>query len=422
MKRITLVFTLIAALFVVTIDLVQSQQRGQQTATQTAAQTSAANRGVALEFVPSELVTAPRSWAVLVGINDYVKLANLSYCVNDIKAIEESLLQTGFDRDNVFTLTSGAAAERDLPTRNNIMQVIQLVCRSAGPEDFVLIALNGHGIQVEDVQYFCPSDMDDQEDRLEETAISIDWIYKTLAESQAKFKLLIVDACRDNPFRGRRSALVADMGITREPPPGITLLRSCGPGETSLEDSDFQKGIFTHFLLEGLTGAADINGDEMVSFLELYVYTQGNTQTYAMRNHRSQQNPYFKGEILDFPFARSFAQPNTRRAPAAVADTQRTDPQAEMMMAMIAELRDLREERNAANQHEQDQRIAELEEQIRQTEESRRQPAPMVMQAPAITPVPQHSTTRIQTTPYRNTGRPTNDRLMSPSEAGRMFR
>ena len=213
-----------------------------------------------------------------------------------------------------------------------------------------------------------------------------------LEESQAKFKLLIVDACRDNPFRGRRSALVADMGITRDPPPGIALLRSCGPGETSLEDSYFQRGIFTHFLLEGLTGAADLNGDGIISFLELYMYTQGKTQNYAMRTHRSQQNPYIKGEISDFPFSRSFADADAVNvaAPPIVSPTApsvelpRSDIQTEMMMEMFAELRTLREERNAANRQEQDRRIAELEQQIEAVRS-----APQTRQVVQAAPQPQ---------------------------------
>jgi hypothetical protein len=264
----------------------------------------------------------------------------------------------------VFCLTSGAS-EKNLPTRNNIVQVINLVCQSAGPDDFVFIALNGHGIQIGNVQYFCPSDMDDQEDRLEDTAISIDWIYKALENSNAKFKLLVVDACRDNPFKGRRSALVADMGITRDPPPGIALLRSCGAGETSLEDASLKKGIFTHFLLEGLTGAADANGDGSIGFLELYIYTQSRTQSHALREHRSKQTPYIKGELSDFPFARSFAQPETKEPSPVVADElPQLDVQTELMLEMVAELKSLREERNAANRQEQENRIAELEKQI----------------------------------------------------------
>jgi len=323
---------------------------------------TATERGVTLEFVPTQLSTKPKSWAVLVGINDYVKLANLNYCVNDIKAVEASLLQTDFDRNNVFCLTSGAD-EKNLPTRNNIVQVINLVCRNAGPEDFVFISLHGHGIQIEDVQYFCPSDMDDAEDRLEETAISIDWIYKALENSQAKFKLIMVDACRDNPFKGRRSAIVAEMGMSRTPPPGIALLRSCGAGETSLEDAKFGHGVFTHFLLEGLTGVADTNGDGMISFLELYIYTQGKTQAHAIREHRSSQTPYIKGEMSDFPFARGFANP-TAVAAATNTGSSNPDPQTDLMREMVAELRTLREERNAASQQEQDRRIRELEEQI----------------------------------------------------------
>jgi hypothetical protein len=146
------------------------------------------------------------------------------------------------------------------------------------------------------------------------------------------------------------------------------LLRRCAPGETSLEDPHFQKGIFTHFLLEGLTGMADLNGDGMISFLELYMYTQGKTQAHALRNHRSQQNPYIKGEVSDFPFARSFAQADTVNTAGASApsssESPRSDPQTEVLREMIDELRTLREERNTANRLEQDRRIAELEQQI----------------------------------------------------------
>ena len=306
MKRITLVLTLVAAFVLVNIDPMQAQLRQQNTAQQPARQTPASEpQSAERKIVPvPRPVAQPKSWAVLVGVNNYIKLANLRYCVNDIKAIEASLLQTGFNKENVFTLTTGAA-EKDLPMRNNIVQIIQLVCRSAGPDDIVFIALNGHGVQIGDVQYFCPSDMDDQEDRLEETAVSIEWIYKTLEDSQAKFKVLVVDACRDNPFGGRRSALVADMKITRDPPLGIALLRSCGPGETSLEDSNFKKGIFTHFFLEGLTVAADMNGDGMISFLELYMYTQDKAQAYALQTHRSSQKPYIRGEFSDFTFVKT---------------------------------------------------------------------------------------------------------------------
>ena len=333
---------------------------------------TATERGIVLEAITPK----PKSWAVLVGVNDYVKLSDLNYCVNDIKAIETSLLQTDFNKDYVFLLTSGAA-EKNLPTRNNIVQVIQLVCQSAGPDDFVFISLNGHGIQIGDVQYFCPSDTDDQEDRLEETAISIDWIYTALQASQAKFKLLVADACRDNPFKGRRSALVADMGLSRDPPPGIALLRSCGPGETSLEDANLKKGVFTHFLLEGLTGAADMNNDGVITFLELYMYTQSKTQTHALREHRSRQSPYFKGEVSDFPFVRTFAQPaadvpSVAQTPVAATPS---DPQSALMIEMFAELRSLREERNVRNREAQENRIRELEEQI----EAIRNPQPAVV-------------------------------------------
>src|SRR5262249_14598387 len=80
---------------------------------------------------------------------------------------------------------------------------------------------------------------------------------------------------------------------------GIILLTSCKPGQKSLEDPDLGHGVFMHFLLEGLAGAADIDNNGQVTIFDLYRYASKKTQAYT-RKFDHAQSPGLKGESEDF--------------------------------------------------------------------------------------------------------------------------
>ena len=265
-----------------------------------------------------------KNWAVLVGVNDYGHPdSNLRCCVNDMKVVENYLLQTGFSQDNVRRLTCDAENDRNLPTYSNIEREILAVCEAAGSDDFIAVFLSGHGCQHGDAPQF---ELPGRE------SISIDKIFRALGACRAKFKLLVVDACRSirhlqlavpgQSFRSRSSVLATDLGQLRDPPPGIVLISSCADGEVSWESGGH--GVFTRCFLEGLTGKADLDKDGIISFMELCKYTVNETtsrakivyEAWAKENpegaihlKKKTQTPYIKGEYTDFPFARSFARP-----------------------------------------------------------------------------------------------------------------
>ncbi|MDR1385629.1 MAG: caspase family protein [Planctomycetaceae bacterium] len=249
----------------------------------------------------------PKKHAILIGVDDYVQLAKLRFAKNDILALRDQLYKIGFDETNVYCLTCGGETKY-LPTKENIQLYINTILESAKEGDTVLLAMSGHGID-EDQPRFCP--MDAKEKDLLATTIPISDIFNSLEKCKATFKLMLVDACRETPFATKSVAQVSTLQTLANPPKGIVLFQSCGKGELSREDMEHQKGIFTHYLVEGLQGnAADKNGN--VTLLGLTSYVASKTKRRALEQYQAKQTPYLKGEISDFILASGVSSSETR--------------------------------------------------------------------------------------------------------------
>ena len=152
---------------------------------------NADSRGV---FV--EALTATK-FAVLIGVDDYAHIKPLRYTKNDVEALRDQLLAVGFDPDNVVTLTS-ALETKNRPTKRNIETVIGGMLNVAQEGDFILIHLSGHGAEFGGEARFCPEGA--KESDLQATTVSIKAIYEAMGRSKVTCKLMIVDACRENPL------------------------------------------------------------------------------------------------------------------------------------------------------------------------------------------------------------------------------
>ena len=62
--------------------------------------------------------------------------------------------------------------------------------------------------------------------------------------------------------------------------------------ETSLESSGLRQGVFSHFLIRGLKGEADIDNNKIVSVQELFDFVDENVRAYTM----NRQSPVIKGD------------------------------------------------------------------------------------------------------------------------------
>jgi uncharacterized caspase-like protein len=245
-----------------------------------------------------------QKYALLIGVNQYSPpFQNLEFCHNDIEALKQKLLGAGFPEENITLMRDGAAESRYWPSKANIEGQLALRLGLANEEDLVLVAFSGHGVQLEGASYVCPSDTNITQ--LRGTMVSLDAIYQALEACRARQKVLLVDACRNEPLlKGIKAptdlkGFAADLS---EPPKGLRVLASCEAGQWSAEDPKLKHGVFMYYVTEGLEGHADReyagNRNGKVSLFELYTYAHEKTKKHVARSAGILQRPVLRGEMV----------------------------------------------------------------------------------------------------------------------------
>ncbi|MBR2006000.1 MAG: caspase family protein, partial [Thermoguttaceae bacterium] len=234
----------------------------------------------------------------------------LRYAASDAKKIADALVELGLPEENVVTLISGAGEERR-PSREKIMAALDEIVAKSGKNSRIFVTFSGHGFEtLEDgAAAFAPTDVkvefrDDAPCVLKDSAVLMIDVIKKLQDDDAKYKFLIVDACRElatvaaydqrrgegeknhdaqNFLKKNGSKAFANL---REIAGGLAFLQSCSSGQTSWEYSKLEGGgggIFTFHLVEGLLGKAakeDGKGDG-VTFKDLCGYVRKKTRDAA---------------------------------------------------------------------------------------------------------------------------------------------
>src|SRR5262249_53482241 len=147
-----------------------------------------------------------------------------------------------------------------------------------GKDDLVLLAFAGHGIQPKAANefFFCPyqAKLDDAA-----TLLSLDEVFTKLGKCPAGCKVLLADACRNDPgTRGPRPVVTDLPSVTipqnSTPPAGVIAFYSCSAGEYAYEPADLKHGLFFYFVIDGLKGKADWDNDGKITREELEHYVK----------------------------------------------------------------------------------------------------------------------------------------------------
>ena len=81
-----------------------------------------------------------------------------------------------------------------------------------GPGDVALFYYSGHGVQIDGENYLIPVDFDGQsETDVRYKAQPVGPLQERIEQSGARLNILVLDACRDNPFRGRARDLTVGL-------------------------------------------------------------------------------------------------------------------------------------------------------------------------------------------------------------------
>lgn len=261
-----------------------------------------------------------RKYALLIGVQKYDNsdLGNLKFCENDVNELAAVLKGPAYNYNRVTLLTRAEAVkniDRDdiLPTAENIRAHLKGVLNDRKPYDTVLLAFAGHGITLkpDGKMYFCPAkcSLDKRE-----SLICIDEIYAELAKTKANTKILLVDACRNDPLskRGDDNRINSvTMPLIPDPPGGTVAMFSCSRGQSARENEKYEHGYLFKYLIDGMKGDPQTlnrrSGD--VTWLKLAAFVAAEVKDQVKEDYGPlvEQTPEVKGESIDLVLGRVVA-------------------------------------------------------------------------------------------------------------------
>lgn len=204
--------------------------------------------GAAALLLVSEPALAEKRVALVLGNSAYQNVAPLPNPANDGAKMAATLKDAGFDVvDSRHDLTAAETrrALRDFADR-------------ARDADIAVVYYAGHGIEVDGANYLIPVDARLERDTdIYDEAFSLDRILIAI-EPAKKLRLVILDACRDNPFSKKMKRTVATravgQGLAKVEPssPNVLIAYSAKAGSTAA-DGDGSNSPFTVALAHHLT-------------------------------------------------------------------------------------------------------------------------------------------------------------------------
>ncbi len=205
--------------------------------------------------------------ALVIGNDTYAHLPPLANAVRDARAMRSVLEELGFEVQLVEN--AGAAALR---------RAVSQFSGQLASRQVALFYYSGHGLQIRGENFLVPVDF--------EAANEIDARYASYPAGQAleslegagaPLNIMVLDACRDNPFVRSRSGLqgLAIMNAGR----GTLIAFATGPGKTASDGLQGSGGLFTHHLIDHLR-TPGLSLDEIFNQVTLAVDTDsGGRQT-----------------------------------------------------------------------------------------------------------------------------------------------
>jgi uncharacterized caspase-like protein len=222
---------------------------------------------------------AERRVALVMGNANYRNAAQLANPINDATAMAALLRSAGFEVSEP-RLDLGIAEMR---------RAISDFSETARDSDIAIVYFAGHGIEVDGVNYLIPIDATLARDfDVEDETVSLDRVLRAIGTAR-RLRLVILDACRDNPFvqSMRRGTRAIGRGLARiEPSVTDTLVAFAAKAGSTASDGGGEHSPFTAALLQHIaTPGLDIR------------LALGEVRDAVMANTSPQQEPFVYGSL-----------------------------------------------------------------------------------------------------------------------------
>ena len=263
-----------------------------------------------LSLLSASSAAAEKRVALVVGNSAYQNITRLDNPRNDAVLMADTLLGLG------FTLIGGRA-QLDLD-KAALDTSVQNFGRQVQGADVALFYYAGHGVQVDGSNYLVPvSANPTREADVDFQMVDVNLVLRQMQGSGTRLNMVILDACRNNPF-GARGLRSSDGGLAQmRAPEGTLISYATQPGSVAQDGSDYTRALATTIQQAGL--------DIFQTFNQVGLTVK--------RETGGSQQPWVSSSPIDGTFY--FAAPAAASAPQVamtpppqprLADTLRPDP------------------------------------------------------------------------------------------------
>lgn len=238
-------------------------------------------------------------FALIIGNTEYTDpgLAQLTAPGKDAEDFARVLKDTeigAFDQVNVVLNQSSSAS----------IEAIDEFFDQRMPDDLLVLYFSGHGVRDElGALYLAVKNT--IRSRLRSTAIKSDYIREAMDQSRSRRQVLILDCCNSGAFaQGTKAATGVSIGTATafEGGYGRVILTASDSTQFAWEGDkvigETDNSLFTHYLVEGLEGEADLDGDGRITVDELYDYAYAKVKVATPRQTPSKFSSMQQGEIV----------------------------------------------------------------------------------------------------------------------------
>ena len=181
---------------------------------------------------PATMIAAETRVALIIGNSAYTAVAKLPNPQRDAEAVAEALRQDGF-ADVQLVIDA---------TRTDLVEALNDFADKADAADWAVVYFAGHGLELDGTNYLVPVDARLKADRdVQDEAVSLDRVIEAVNKAK-KLRLVILDACRNNPFvpdmRVTKASRAIHRGLARIEPSGGTLVAYAAKGGEEAVDGD----------------------------------------------------------------------------------------------------------------------------------------------------------------------------------------
>jgi len=303
-----------------------------------------------------KLLRAPKV-ALVIGNSKYAR-SPLVNPANDARAIGEALKGAGFD----------VTAKLDAP-HNDLAQAVQAYTQALASRQAVgVFYFAGHGLQLAWRNYMVPVDANVRAAAdIQAQCVELGTLLSGITKAKNPLNVIILDACRDNPFGNLGG--VDQKGLSQmDAPPGTLLAYATAPGNVA-SDGEGANGLYTEHLLKEIT-VPEAKVEDVFKRVRLHVRRRTHGQQIPWESTSLEEDFYFVPPRTLASQAAAESE-RERREQEATREKQRLAEEAERKRKLEESQRQARLAAEEAERKRQ-QELATLEQRRREEEAERK--------------------------------------------------